>query len=479
MSHVERPARGGEEPRPDLPLLVGLYGLELALMALTLGLHKKGDRPLAAFLARPVGMLTLAAVLGSAVAAAFVLFRLRRGRARNLRPTIALNVVSILGTVATAELVVRALAVQTWAGPTFAGTLLLPRVWSQVATRNRELLGRASLHGSYFVFDEQLGWTVGPSRRDASGLYLSSTEGLRSPRSGMSLADGRASQRVALVGDSFTFGLELPWSDTWGAQLQQELGGDIQVLNFGVDGYGVDQACLRYQRDVRSWRPEVVILGLIDHDFERTMGVYAFLTFPDSQLPFAKPRFVASERGLEILNVPVPAPAAIFAAARVADLPFIRYDRRYRPVDWQWRLYHTSYAARFLLSRLPRWTEVRPEVSDEQLEAVNRRLLRAFVERAEQEGSIPLLVYFPGLSRLRGGAPPVEESVAKRLLRAEGLPFVDVTGCLLEVPVPDRILVFHYSRRASSAVVKCLLEPVRERLQQARSRSPRAEAPRP
>src|SRR6185436_18531726 len=82
VSQVERPSRGGEEPRPDLPLLVGLYGLELALMALALGLHKQGDRPLAVFLARPAGMLTLAAVLGSAVAAALVLFRVRRGRAR-------------------------------------------------------------------------------------------------------------------------------------------------------------------------------------------------------------------------------------------------------------------------------------------------------------------------------------------------------------------------------------------------------------
>ena len=34
-----------------------------------------------------------------------------------------------------------------------------------------------------------------------------------------------------------------------------------------------DQAYLRYLRDVRPWRPQVVILGLIDHDLRRSMAV--------------------------------------------------------------------------------------------------------------------------------------------------------------------------------------------------------------
>jgi hypothetical protein len=82
------------------------------------------------------------------------------------------------------------------------------------------------------------------------------------------------------VGDSFTFGLEVRYEDTWPRQLERLLGPEFQVLNFGVDGYGVDQAYLRYRRDGLAWRPEIVVLGVIDDDFRRTMCVYAFLCFP-------------------------------------------------------------------------------------------------------------------------------------------------------------------------------------------------------
>jgi len=86
------------------------------------------------------------------------------------------------------------------------------------------------------------------NRQGGGELYFSSTEGLRSPRTNISFAARRPRHRVALVGDSFTFGMEVPYEDTWGAQLERALAGDVQVLNFGVDGYGVDQAYLRYRK---------------------------------------------------------------------------------------------------------------------------------------------------------------------------------------------------------------------------------------
>lgn len=52
--------------------------------------------------------------------------------------------------------------------------------------------------------------------------------------------------RIAIVGDSFTFKLEVPYEKTWGHQFEIALGPGWQVLNFGVDGYGLDQAFLRY-----------------------------------------------------------------------------------------------------------------------------------------------------------------------------------------------------------------------------------------
>ena len=82
--------------------------------------------------------------------------------------------------------------------------------------------------------------------------------------------------RVALIGDSFTFGEGVRFEDTWGSVLGEALGTHCQVLNFGVPGYGIDQIYLRYMKDVRPWHPTIVIASFIEDDLWRTMSVYAF-----------------------------------------------------------------------------------------------------------------------------------------------------------------------------------------------------------
>ena len=221
---------------------------------------------------------------------------------------LVVNLCSVTLVFVVAEATVRALATPDIQGPVVAGTPLLPHSWTDVAARGRAGLEPAAAGQSYLVPDPDLGWTIGPNRQsadynregvarflaqlglapahpapaDAGGaIYQSSAEGLRSPRAGLSFAAMPAKRRIAVVGDSFTFGLEVRYEDTWPHQLDARSVG-FQVLNFGVDGYGVDQACLRYRRDGLAWRPEIVVLGVIDDDFRRTMCVYAFSAFPGS-----------------------------------------------------------------------------------------------------------------------------------------------------------------------------------------------------
>ena len=77
----------------------------------------------------------------------------------------------------------------------------------------------------------------------------------------MSFASPTGKTRIALVGDSFTFGEDVTYEETWGYFLEKELGSQFQVLNFGVAGYGVDQSFLRYEKDVRKWKPKIVIFA--------------------------------------------------------------------------------------------------------------------------------------------------------------------------------------------------------------------------
>src|SRR5262249_11189712 len=151
------------------------------------------------------------------------------------------------------------------------GAVALQPTWSELVAQSREAIVEAAgeradpamtalelSRQAYFVYDQELGWTVGADRRSRDGFYFSSAEGIRSARAGVRFADKAARHRVALIGDSNAFSLEVPFEESWGYQLQRLLGDSVQVLNFGVNGYGVDQAYLRYRRDVRRWKAKVV-----------------------------------------------------------------------------------------------------------------------------------------------------------------------------------------------------------------------------
>jgi hypothetical protein len=466
-----------------------LYALELAVLLAALALYKKGTRPLPVFLARPAGIALVVALLTLA-AATFVIVREVRTPAppappgaRRLAAPLLLNLCSILIAFATAEIAIRVLAVDTVEGPMFANTLLLPRSWERLAARSRTTLAKAAGQGSFLIYDRDLGWTVGPNRRSrdynreaiarlqrralraasdsGAEIYLSSVEGLRSPQAGISFAGRRPPprHRIALVGDSFTFGLEVHYEDTWGNQLERVLGPEFQVLNFGVDGYGVDQAYLRYQRDVLAWHPDVVILGVINDDLRRTMCVYAFLCFPGFEMPFAKPRFTVSGDTLVPRNVPLPPPDSLFMQAAIADLPFIAYDPSFDPAEWEWHPYDHSYAIRFVLSKFRRWPVPGPAVTEAALRTVNGEVLRAFVRRAREHGATPIVVFFPSRTAFLP-EPQRSPSVAQQVLSANAIPYVDMTECVSRVSPAERFVTLHYSAVTNAAIARCLRDAV-------------------
>ncbi len=468
MGNSRRCLSNKPESTLDVPTLVTLFVLEASFVILFTALYKKGDRPLVDFFASRAGVLGLIALAGLLGALVFVVARLRLGlddRVERLRRTAAVNLLSVAAILGTSELLIRTISVRTSGVTTFMGVRLLPRDWHEVAAHNRKVLTEARLVGSYLVFDRMLGWDVGQSRSSVNGLYFSSAEGIRSSRSGETFAKSPAKSRVALVGDSYTFGLEVSYEDSWGHQLERELGEDVQVLNFGVNGYGVDQAYLKYCQRVRAWHPDVVIFGVVDHDLERTMGVYAFLTFPESDLSFPKPRMVFDRQGrLAALNVPLLRPEDIFSTPMIGRLPFIDFDLRYDAWEWEWHWYHLSYLVRFLQSRFPRWQVTTPEVSDNEMARVNEELIRSFVRVALDDGAIPVLVYLPGQTRFRELASSIKEGPAQKLLDAAHVPYVDMTPCVERVEEGDRFVTRHYSRIASTAIARCLRDVVRERL---------------
>jgi hypothetical protein len=458
-----------------------VYVVEACALVVALMLHRQGDRALPAFVAAPAGLLGIAALLGLTAAMVALVYGVRRlppPRFRRLAVPLVVNVGSILLVLGVAEAVVRGLATSTIQGPVVAGTVLLPYRWEEVAARGRATLAVADR--AYLVHDRDLGWTNGPDRRSRDynregveqflarigqplprrpaddGIYLSSVEGLRSPRRGMSLAAEPARRRIAAVGDSYTFGLEVPYEDTWAHRLEVGLGPEFQVLNFGVDGYGVDQAYLRYRRDVAAWKPEIVILSVIDDDVRRTMCVYGFLCFPGFGMPFAKPRLVLTARGPTPVNLPLAAPTTVFATRAITELPFLELDGSYDPAEWRWRLHHHAYVVRLLLSRYRPIAFPRPAVTGDARRDLNAAIVRSFLTLARERGARPIVAYFPS----RVWEPGPRTSLARAALDAHRIRYLDLTACVGAVSPGERFVALHYSPRTNAAVAACLRDAI-------------------
>jgi hypothetical protein len=460
-------------------LTLALYVLEFGGFVLGMAFFKYGDR-LSSLTPREVLWIALpvASILAVAVCIVVCWRRLERGRPLVI---VATNLVSVVIVLAVAEGLMRVSAVTGPQGVAVANTLLLPKDWNWVRSRNADLLKDAPANISYFVSDPLLGWVVGPGRTSADGLYVSSREGIRSARPDIAYADDRVPNVLAAVGDSYTFGLEVRFEQSWTAQLEILLGPEFRLLNFGVDGYGVDQAFLRYQRDVRPWRPALVLFGFIEHDLTRSMVVYPFVSFPEWGFPFSKPRFTLNGGGLDLLNAPLLGPDDVLGTRTIRELPFIDFDPGYHPGDWQRRPWHASYLLRFLVSRFPRPTPPNPRAEGEIVSRINTELLLTFVRRATTEGSEPLIVYFPSRGDFQGQDRSRTSAVLSNLERS-GVTIVDLTSCIGALGPGTAFIAGrpHYGPAGNAAVARCLLPVVRERVETIRTRRAAAtRVPRP
>ena len=457
--------------------LVALYIFEVSLVLLVLGLYRLDTEPSRAlFLTSRRGDFCMVAIGISLVSAVLIIYQSRNSQAsrRELQLTALTNVITVLLLTGTAEVVLRVVAIKTPTGMLKVGNLLLaPRNWPEFAahyllTRPPDLTSSRdpmldSPSQNYLICDDLLGWTNGPNRRSHDGLYFSSIEGLRSPRADMSLRNRSVTHRIALIGDSFTFGDEVSYEASWGYQLERKLGPDVQVLNFGVSGYGVDQAYLRYQRDVRPWHPEIVIFGFVSDDIFRDGRVYEFLSWPEWLVPFAKPRLILKNHHLELLNVPLSRPEELASKRSLRGLPFIDWEANYDSTEWDrpdWRPFYHSYLFRFLISYDPPSEKPRREEdTSAAVEELSVEIFRSFVRLAQEAESIPIIVFLPDRHSLKHSSPCVT------ILQKAGVQFTDTTPCLRQANPP---LTFerggHYSAESNAAVAECLYDVVRTQL---------------
>jgi hypothetical protein len=230
----------------------------------------------------------------------------------------------------------------------------------------------------YYRFDrfhERRGWASRPSLRNervfGDEVLNTNSAGFRGKRE-FALEKTAGTFRIAVLGDSFTFGDEVSDGETYPARLQMLLP-SAQIINMGVHGYGHDQMLLLFEDEGVRYRPDVVVLGFVAADIHRNL-----LAFRD----YAKPSFVLVDGSLTLRGVPVPSPKALLR------------ERSFQ--------LNSVKVLRLLQERFRQ----DPEALRVQAESLTAAILDRLVEVCRQNGASVVLFYIPVPGEAEGDPSP-------------------------------------------------------------------------
>lgn len=165
-----------------------------------------------------------------------------------------------------------------WRALTFA--LYCGAVFVVLGEMVARLSGVATRHfydAVYERFDADIPYVHKANLRGARGwndtIFNTDALGLRSRQGGEPCGPKRAGEyRVAIVGDSVTFGEGVATADVFSTlvedRLHQSGRTDVRVFNFGVSGYSVRQMAATVERRVDAVDPDLVLTVLIPADFD-------------------------------------------------------------------------------------------------------------------------------------------------------------------------------------------------------------------
>ena len=164
-----------------------------------------------------------------------------------------------------------------------------------------------SEHSIFFEYNDTLGWQLIPNK---SGVFSSKNEfrsvvtinsaGMRDSNRQINKTNGE--KRIAVLGDSFTAGMNVDDKDVFTKILENVLLKNAEVLNFGVDGYGPTQEYLLLKSKALHYEPDLVVMVIyMGNDFDDIVGL------SDLFDGYKRPQAVLNKRDkIDLINIPIP-----------------------------------------------------------------------------------------------------------------------------------------------------------------------------
>jgi hypothetical protein len=239
---------------------------------------------------------------------------------------------------------------------------------------------------------------------------------------------------VSTFGDSFTYGEEVEDEEAWSNILSIRLG--CRVANFGVGGYGTDQALIRFLEQPKN-SSRLVLLGIFPHDVRRNVNQYRYFLGSATRFGF-KPRFILKTDELSLIPLPsldynelqdsLSNPAAYYPydafipgsklGPIVLSFPYSRSVLKYV----------TSERVKYYFRGMPSWSGFVSSGHSSGALEVTVGIVKKFFRTAEGQGKSGLVVTFPTPSSyemfLETGVNAYQQLLD--LFEAEGLTVMDL-----------------------------------------------------
>ena len=261
-------------------------------------------------------------------------------------------------------------------------------------------------HENFHVqYDPDLGWVNAPNvsvpdlYRPGVGIHINS-QSLRADREYTKEVPAGMTRAICL-GDSFTMGFGVRDDQTW-CHLLTRISRDLETLNMGQGGYGLDQAYLRYRRDGEKFDHNIAILAFISDDIRRLASNPA------------KPNLEIENGRSIIKNTPVPRSAS----SQSAWMRILYYFQGLRFMELVYRIRNRSIKQTF-------------SKSEGETQARNFEIAVAvfedFARLAKNRNALPVFVYLPTLEDHVRKEGYSFSAVFAPTFKSKGLFFLDLT----------------------------------------------------
>lgn len=288
--------------------------------------------------------------------------------------------------------------------------------------------------------------------------------------------------RVSLYGNSFTYGTDVDDENAWGNVLSKYLG--YRVANYGVSGYGPDQAYLRFKKNIGD-ESDTIILGFAGTDINRIVNQDRRLIahqYGGFRIRM-KPRFILTSDN-KLSHIPIP----FITRENYSD--YIKHPRKYLKHEWSlpgsndggvvFEFPFTVSVGRAILKKKlrnylsgkPSWIDLFDEDHESNALPLLVKIFQAFDKTVTERGKRPLIIIIPSITHLKYQLANNQSPVYSLLerLTEEKISYLDLTNKILkQMKNRDLCEIFaykrmiggcggHYNREGNKIITEIIIE---------------------